>query len=168
MSRKVLLSSVARLWGQGACLASLGARATLRVQGMQGVRLGCLARATETREGIQEEDAVHAPRIGRRIMALAEVQEVLVESAGRLRRRVALLIRRSPEPEQEEQDPVLAMLAGAPVDDEPVTDNDRRHIAEGWQAYREGRVVSSEEAKQACLDAKGDTGRREANPAIPV
>jgi hypothetical protein len=111
---------------------------------------------------------VHAPRIGRRIMALAEVQEVLVESAGRLRRRVAWLIRRSPEPEQEERDPVLAMLAAAPVDDEPVTDDDRRHIAEGWQAYREGRVVSSEEAKQACLDAKGDTGRREANPAKPV
>ena len=101
-------------------------------------------------------------------MALAEVQEVLVESAGRLRRRVAWLIRRSPEPEQEEQDPVLAMLAAAPVDDEPVTDDDRRHIGEGWQAYREGRVVSSEEAKQACLDTKGDTGRREANPAIPV
>ena len=111
---------------------------------------------------------MYAPRIGRRIMALAEVQDVLVQSAGRLRRRIAWLTRRSPEPEQEQQDPVLAMLAAAPVDDEPVTDDDRRLIAEGWQAYQEGRVVSSEEAKQACLDAKGDAGRREANPAIPV
>jgi len=147
-------------------LASLDAKVT--PYEVQGARLVRLARATETREGIKEEDAMHAPRIGRRIMALAEVQEVLVESAGRLRRRIAWLIRQSPEPEHQEQDPVLAMLAAAPVDDEPVTDNDRRHIAEGWQAYREGRVVSSEEAKQACLDAKGDTGRKEANPAIPV
>lgn len=111
---------------------------------------------------------MHAPRIGRRIMALAEVQEVLVESAGKLRRRIAGLIRQSPEPELQEQDPVLAMLAAAPVDDEPVTDDDRRHIAEGWQAYREGRVVSSEEAKPACLDLKDDNGRMGANQAIPV
>lgn len=109
-----------------------------------------------------------APRIGRRIMALVEVQEVLVVSASRLRRRVASLIQTSPQPEQEEHDPVLAMLVAAPVDDEPVTDDDRRHIAAGWQAYRAGRVVSSEDAKQACLDAKGDADRTEANQAIPV
>lgn len=108
---------------------------------------------------------MHTPRIGRRIMALAEVQEFVVESADILRRRVAWLIRQPPE---SDQDPVLAMLAAAPVDDEPITDDDRRHIAEGWQAYREGRVVSSEEAKQGCLDAGGDTDRMEENRAVAV
>src|SRR5688500_13151835 len=104
MSRKVPLTSEAGLWVYGAGLASVDARATLLEA--RDARLARLARATETRERIQEEDAVHAPRIGRRIMALAEVQEVLVESAGKLRRRVASLIRQSPEPEQDEQDPV--------------------------------------------------------------
>jgi hypothetical protein len=98
-------------------------------------------------------------------MALAEVQEFVVGSVERLRRRVAWLIRQPPEPDH---DPVLAMLAAAPIDDEPITDDDRRHIEEGWQAYREGRVVSSEEAKQGCLDAGGDTGHREKNRAIAV
>jgi hypothetical protein len=108
---------------------------------------------------------MHTPRIGRRIMALAEVQGFVVESAEKLRRRVAQLVRRPPE---SDHDPMLAMLAAAPVDDEPITDDDRRHIDEGWQAYREGRVVSSEEAKQGCLDAGGDTGRREKNRAVAV
>jgi hypothetical protein len=34
-------------------------------------------------------------------------------------------------------DPMLAMLASLPIDDEPVTDEDRRRLDEGWRAYRE-------------------------------
>ncbi len=49
-----------------------------------------------------------------------------------------------PPEEPDECDPVLAMLAACPVDDEPVTDDDRRRIEEGWQAYRDGRVVSAQ------------------------
>ena len=85
---------------------------------------------------------MHAPLLGRLGMALAEVQEFVAESVSRLKRttrRVAWLIRKPPE---DDQDPVLAMLARAPVDDEPVTDDDRRHIAEGWQGLWDGQVVS--------------------------
>lgn len=58
-----------------------------------------------------------------------------------------------------DQDPVLAMLDAAPIDDESVTDDDRRHIEEGWQAYRDGRMLTAEEIKLACLDAKADKDR---------
>ncbi len=49
-----------------------------------------------------------------------------------------------PPGEPDERDPVLVMLAASPVDNEPVTDDDRRRIEEGWQAYRDGRVVSAQ------------------------
>jgi len=39
-------------------------------------------------------------------------------------------------------DPVLAFLAEAPVDDEPATDDDLQALAEAWQTYRQ----SEEEA----------------------
>jgi hypothetical protein len=105
--------------------------------------------------------------LGRLSMALAGGRDLIAGSASRFTRtrRKTMLNQDSP---QDEQDSVLAMLARSPGDDEPVTDDDRRHIAEGWEAYREGRVVSSEEAKQACLDAKGETNPREANRAVPV
>jgi hypothetical protein len=103
--------------------------------------------------------------MGRLSMALTVVQDFVAESLRRLKRTQR---RTDQEPAQDDQDPVLAMLARAPADDEPVTDDDRRHIAEGWHAYREGRAVSSEEAKQGCLDARGDTNPREANRAVPV
>jgi hypothetical protein len=52
-----------------------------------------------------------------------------------------------------DQDPVLALLATAPVEDEPVSEDDRKHIADGWQAYRDGRVMTEEEVKQGCRDS---------------
>lgn len=36
-------------------------------------------------------------------------------------------------------------LAEAPDDDEPVTDEDREAVREGWDAYERGDVVSHEE-----------------------
>ena len=134
---------------------------------VQRAKLGRLARATEARERTKE-DTVHAPLIGRLGMALAEVQELVAISVGKLKRttrRVVWLIRQPPE---NDQDPVLAMLASAPVDDEPITDDDRRHIEEGRQAFRAGRVVSSEEARRACLDGKGEPDRKEASQAAVV
>jgi len=54
------------------------------------------------------------------------------------------------------------MLKAAPIDDEPVTDDDRNQIAEGWNAYRDNRMVSQEEATRACLEAtEGASGRVE-------
>lgn len=41
-------------------------------------------------------------------------------------------------------DPVLALLATAPVADEPVTADDERHIAEGRRAYRQGETVAAD------------------------
>lgn len=52
------------------------------------------------------------------------------------------------------EDPVIAMLDAAPIDDEPLTDDDRRQIEEGRKAYREGRVFTAEEIRRACLDAE--------------
>lgn len=69
---------------------------------------------------------------------------------------------------RDDQDPVLAMLAAVVVDDEPVSDDDRRHIVEGRQAYREGRIVSAEEVRQACRDARSDAARNETNQVAPV
>ena len=55
---------------------------------------------------------------------------------------------------EQDEDAVLALLAAAPVDDEPVTDDDRQHIAEGWRAYWDGQAVSAEDIRLAC---RGDT-----------
>ena len=62
----------------------------------------------------------------------------------------------APQRKKREQveDTVLALLAAAPVDDEPVTDDDRQQIAEGWQAYRDGQALSAEDMRRAC---RGDT-----------
>jgi len=46
------------------------------------------------------------------------------------------------------------MLDAAPVDDEPVTDDDRRHVDEGGQAWRDGQMLLAEDIKVTCLDAK--------------
>lgn len=40
---------------------------------------------------------------------------------------------------EEENDPVLRLLASAPRDDEPLSDEDRAAIAEGWEQYRAGQ-----------------------------
>lgn len=60
-------------------------------------------------------------------------------------------------------DLMLAMLASLPVDDEPVTDEDRRHIDEGWQAYRDGQVVSAEEIRRGWGETEREP-RRSAKP----
>lgn len=95
---------------------------------------------------------MHAPQVGRLTTAVAEVQQAIKAFGRRLRRRFS-------RPQETDDDPVLAMLASLPVDDEPVTDDDRRRIDEGWQAYRDGQVVSAEEVRRGCLDAKGETRR---------
>ncbi len=108
---------------------------------------------------------MHAPRIGRRFSALTEVQQAGSDLLCRFRRRVTLIVRR---PLETDEDPVLAMLAAAPVDDEPVTDDDKWHIEEGRRAYRDGQVLSAEEVRRACLDPRGNESRRAEDPAVAV
>lgn len=111
---------------------------------------------------------MHAPLAGRLTAALTEVQAFVGESIAKLQRRARRaprFDRRPPAPETEtEHDPVLALLAAAPLDDEPVTDDDRRHLDEGRRAFREGRVVSSEDVRRGCLGARGETDRVETDP----
>lgn len=40
------------------------------------------------------------------------------------------------------QHPIHALLSQAPVDDEPLTDEEERALAEAWEDLREGRVHS--------------------------
>ena len=65
-------------------------------------------------------------------------------------------------------DPVLAMLEAAPIDDEPVTEEDRRYIEMAREDYRNGDVVSAEEIRRACLDANSDTNLAEATQKAAV
>jgi hypothetical protein len=55
----------------------------------------------------------------------------------------------------ETDDPVLTFLARAPVDDEPVTADDERAIAEGWDAHHRGESASAADAKQQTLSTGG-------------
>ena len=57
--------------------------------------------------------------------------------------------------EGETDDPVLAFLAQAPVDDEPVTAADERAIAAGWDAYQRGESTPAIDAKRQTLGAGG-------------
>jgi hypothetical protein len=50
-------------------------------------------------------------------------------------------------------DPVLAFLADAPLDDEPTTDDDRQAVAEAWQDLRHREA----EAARANSGANGST-----------
>jgi len=67
-----------------------------------------------------------------------------VGSRGRisLAKRLQLLRRRRSTHERwrREADPVLALLAAAPVDDESVSLDDARYISEGRQAYTSGQT----------------------------
>jgi hypothetical protein len=97
---------------------------------------------------------MHAPWANRLFVALVEVQKTLARAANKLTKRPRLRVVSHDEPANGEfSDPVLALLAAAPIDDEPVSADDRRHIAEGWKAYREGRMVPEEGAVQECLEA---------------
>jgi predicted transcriptional regulator len=48
-------------------------------------------------------------------------------------------------------DPVLRALEEAPYDDEPLTDADIAAIEKGKADYRQGRFITSEEAKRRLL-----------------
>jgi hypothetical protein len=80
------------------------------------------------------------PRGGRPIAALADVQHTMTAFGARPTRWFALRVR---GPQKINEDPMLAILASLPVDDESVTADDRRHIDDGWQAYRNGQVVDA-------------------------
>lgn len=47
------------------------------------------------------------------------------------------------------RDPVLAMLAAAPLTDDPVSEEELESLRVGWEEYQAGLTVSSEEVKQA-------------------
>ena len=58
---------------------------------------------------------------------------------------------------RDEGDPFLQALKNAPLEDEPETEEERKAVAEAWEDYRAGRVVSHEEVKKMFLgksDAK--------------
>jgi hypothetical protein len=46
------------------------------------------------------------------------------------------------------KDPFVEMLESAPLDDEPVTEEDLRSLEEGWQDYLAGRYVTADEIKR--------------------
>ncbi|HZL48520.1 MAG TPA: hypothetical protein VFC30_05850 [Solirubrobacteraceae bacterium] len=43
------------------------------------------------------------------------------------------------------QDPLVAALEAAPLDDEPYTEEDETASAEGWAAYRQGEAIKLSE-----------------------
>ena len=47
-----------------------------------------------------------------------------------------------------EQDPAMAAALSAPLDDEPLTDEDRQAIEEGRQDIAAGRVVSNDQIRR--------------------
>ncbi len=47
------------------------------------------------------------------------------------------------------RDPVLAMLAAAPLADEPASDDELESLRVGWDEYHAGLTVSAEEVRQA-------------------
>jgi hypothetical protein len=51
-----------------------------------------------------------------------------------------------------EEDPVLKALREAPLDDEPVTEEDLKALEEAWEDVRQGRVVSHEEVRRRVLE----------------
>ncbi len=74
-----------------------------------------------------------------------------------IKERLHELVDRLPEPEQHAalrfleylaergMDPVLQALAGAPDDDEPLTDEDQQALREGKEDVAAGRVMSTKE-----------------------
>lgn len=50
--------------------------------------------------------------------------------------------------QETEEDPVLKALREAPLDDEPVTEEDLKALEEAWEDVRQGRVVSHEEIRR--------------------
>lgn len=52
------------------------------------------------------------------------------------------------------KDPLRALLEEAPLDDEPVTEEDLAAIQEGFAEKARGEVVSHEEAERLLMDSK--------------
>jgi hypothetical protein len=48
-----------------------------------------------------------------------------------------------------------AVLATAPIDDEPLTDDDRAALEAGWDDYRHGRTVTLQELLDRQRDENG-------------
>ena len=49
-------------------------------------------------------------------------------------------------------DPVLRALWEAPIDDEPLSDEDRASLAAGWEDIKAGRIVTLEEVERELGD----------------
>jgi hypothetical protein len=49
---------------------------------------------------------------------------------------------------RDEGDALLHALREAPIDDEPETEEERKAVAEAWEDYKAGRVVSLKEIKK--------------------
>ena len=54
------------------------------------------------------------------------------------------------------KDPFLELLESAPLDDEPVTEDDLRSLEEGRAANRAGRTTASEEVKRRYRERLGE------------
>lgn len=50
-----------------------------------------------------------------------------------------------------EEDPVLRALRDAPLDDEPVTEEDRAALEEAWEDVRQGRLTAHKEVRLRVL-----------------
>jgi hypothetical protein len=64
-------------------------------------------------------------------------------------------------------DPVSTALANAPIDDEPVSEQEARDIAEARTAYARGEVVSNEEVLAEFGLTAGDFERMGQTPLEP-
>lgn len=96
------------------------------------------------------------PGTGRKTTTDVESRDQPVDSGNRANKPRKKAIHRTPRDGSNiEEDAVLELLANLPVDDEPLTEDDRRYIREGRSAYRDGNGVSAEDAKHACRNAQG-------------
>ncbi len=64
-------------------------------------------------------------------------------------------------------DPVSIALANAPIDDEPVSEEEARDIAEARAAYARGEAISNEEVLAEFGLAVGDFERMAQSPLEP-
>lgn len=73
----------------------------------------------------------------------------LLEIRNRYRKIVAKRHIHRPIRRRLSRDPVLAMLAAAPLTDDPVSEDELESLRVGWEEYQAGLTDSSEEVKQA-------------------
>jgi hypothetical protein len=113
-----------------------------------------LSHAATTRVRM-ERIAVHAPQSGRLTTLLTGLRQTIRAFWWKLRCRPSCA-------QEPGDDPMLEMLASMPIDGEPLTDEDRRNIDVGWQAYRDGQVVTAEEVRRRSHHTKGEPAKRRA------